>query len=184
MSSTHSRSKIIELLSQRVVKDFSLLTQEEMCEFVALTRNLEDEVASMGGHTDIDYTTQVEQILTTIEPYVQDEISLLTVNDLINAYVGFSHTHVSRPFQIINLLEARLINLAHGQKINFHDATEILYEFSQRQIGSKVLIETLINMVETISAEKFEKFEDNEVLSVDKDIGFKLIVALDTVQSE
>jgi hypothetical protein len=57
LSSLHSRDKIIELLAQRVVRDISQVSSEEMCEFVAVTRNLEDEVASMGGNAEINYTT-------------------------------------------------------------------------------------------------------------------------------
>ena len=38
LSSQHSRPKIIELLSERVVTDFALLSREDKCEFVALTR--------------------------------------------------------------------------------------------------------------------------------------------------
>jgi hypothetical protein len=46
-----------------VVRDFSQLSQEEMCDFVSLTRYIEDEVASMGGNAEITYTTGVETIL-------------------------------------------------------------------------------------------------------------------------
>lgn len=55
--SDHSRAKIVELLAQRVVRDISHLSSEEMCEFIALTRNLEDEVAGLGGNAEINYTT-------------------------------------------------------------------------------------------------------------------------------
>ena len=66
----------------------------------------------MGGNAELTYTTAVEAILETLEPYIQDEITLLTVGELINAYVGFTHPHISRPFQITNLIEARLLNSA------------------------------------------------------------------------
>jgi hypothetical protein len=46
-----------------VVRDFSKLSQEEMCDFVSLTRYIEDEVAAMGGNAEITYTTGVETIL-------------------------------------------------------------------------------------------------------------------------
>jgi hypothetical protein len=129
--SSYSRSKIIELLAQRVVRDISELSSEEMCEFVALTRNIEDEVASMGGNAEITYTTQVEAILSTVEPYVLEEISLLTVTDLMNAYIGFTHTHVSKPFEITNVLESKLIKLSITKKMSFDDAAEVLFEFSK-----------------------------------------------------
>lgn len=57
LSSNHSRTKIVELLVHRVVRDISVLSSEEMCEFLALTRSFEDEVASMGGNAEITYTT-------------------------------------------------------------------------------------------------------------------------------
>lgn len=185
--SEHARPKIIELLTQRVVRDISHVSSEEMCEFVALTRNLEDEVASMGGNAEINYTTQVEAILTTIEPYVVEELSLLTVTDLMNAYIGFTHTHVSKPFEITNALESKLIKLSITKKMNFDDASEVLFEFSKQSIGSKILIETLAYMIETESAEKYAllkaaNYKQDEPMN--KHTGYKAIVALDTIQSK
>jgi len=63
LSSPHRRGKIIDLLVNRVVRDFVKLSQEEMCDFVSLTRYIEDEVAAMGGNAEITYTTGVETIL-------------------------------------------------------------------------------------------------------------------------
>lgn len=63
LSCQNRRGKIVDVLVTRVLRDFSKLSQEEMCEFVSLTRYIEDEVASMGGNAEITYTTGVEIIL-------------------------------------------------------------------------------------------------------------------------
>tara|TARA_B110000285_G_scaffold54314_1_gene61868 strand:+ start:468 stop:752 length:285 start_codon:yes stop_codon:yes gene_type:complete len=49
MASDHSRTKIIELLQAKIVREFSKLTPEEMCEFVRSLRFIEDETASISG---------------------------------------------------------------------------------------------------------------------------------------
>ena len=49
-------------------------------------------------------------MLKTVEPYIADEMALLSVQDLVNAYIGFSHPHSSQPFEVLSLIEARLIN--------------------------------------------------------------------------
>lgn len=100
----------------------------------------------------------------------------------MNAYIGFTHTHVSKPFQITNMLEAKLINYAVMKKMSFDDAAEVLYEFSQKQIGSKILIETLVHMIESDSADKYALFNKDELLN--KHTSFKSIVALDSLQSK
>ena len=186
LSSPHKRSKIIEVLTDRVVKDFSNLSQEEMCDFVSLTRYIEDEVASMGGNAEITYTTGVEIILQTVEPYIQEELSLLSISDLINAYIGFTHPHVSRPFQITNLIEAKIINMTLGQKLSLEDSVEVLHSFSQKKIGSKILIETVEDFVKTQITERFEKYEVECKLeeAIDSQTGYKCIIALNNIDLE
>jgi hypothetical protein len=51
MSSHNSRDKIIELLAQTVVRDFSKLSPSEMCEFASTLRNIEDDISRMSGNT-------------------------------------------------------------------------------------------------------------------------------------
>lgn len=107
------------------MRDFAKLSHEEMCEFAALTRQFEDELAANG--VEICYTTGVEDILTVIEPYILDELQLLNVSEMVNAYVGFTHPHLSRPFEVTNFIEERLINLANSDMLSTDEAAEILY---------------------------------------------------------
>jgi|688.fasta_scaffold1262172_1 hypothetical protein len=38
-----------------------------------------------------------------------EEINLLSVKDMLNTYIGYSHPHVSKRFDILDLIETRLI---------------------------------------------------------------------------
>lgn len=55
--------------------------------------------------------TAVEAALETIEPYLLDKISALTHEDLRGIFVGFSHPHVPKRFGILDVIEAKLMNM-------------------------------------------------------------------------
>jgi len=85
----------------------------------------------------------MEVILETIEPYITENLPNLTLVDLTNAFIGFSHPHVSTRLGILDLLETKLVTLAKTNKITFSDASFILSEVCSRHIGSKLLIQNL-----------------------------------------
>lgn len=90
----------------------------------------------------------MESTLETIEPYIVDELPILNVTDLTNAYIGFTHSDAGQRFEILDLIETKLVNLTFDKKISLEESIEILFEMSQKQIGSKVLIENLFAQVE------------------------------------
>lgn len=100
----------------------------------------------------------------------------MTINDLINAQIGFTHPHVSRPFQITSLIEAKLINLSMSEKLSIDDLAEILHSFSEKQIGSKFMIETLSQVFED---QIRDKIKNNSKL--DCQSAYKGIVAMDKI---
>lgn len=101
-----------------------------MCEFAATLRNIEDDITRMSGNTQVNHVTYVESTLETIEPYIVDELPILLVKDLTNAYIGFTHTNVSQRLEILDLIETKLINITLDKKISVTDSIDLLYEMS------------------------------------------------------
>ena len=93
LQSKHTRSKIIELLLENITENISKLSIESQCAFVGSLTSIVDEVASM-SQGRVNEGSKVEGILSTIEPYLLDKLSLLTLEDLTNTFVGFSHPHL------------------------------------------------------------------------------------------
>ena len=87
----------------------------------------------------------MEATLETVEPYIADELPILSIIDQASAYIGFTHPHTTKRFEILDLLEAKMLNHALESKIDLSSCIEILYDFSLKQVGSKVLVETLFN---------------------------------------
>jgi hypothetical protein len=87
----------------------------------------------------------VEATLETVEPYIVDELPILSIIDQASAYIGFTHPHTTKRFEILDLLEARMLYHILESKIDLSSCIEILYDFSLKQVGSKVLVETLFN---------------------------------------
>lgn len=106
----HARSKMIELLMDKISTNINMLNTQEQCDFVASLRQVFDELADFSGQvgTEINHTTQVEATLETIQPYIISKINVLTVEDLTNAFIGFSHPHVSERFDILDQIEGKI----------------------------------------------------------------------------
>ena len=131
MSSHHSRSKIIQFLQDRIVRDFSKLSPEDMCEFASVLRNIEKDGISGTSQFNHEFTL-LDNTLETIEPYIVEEMNLLKVRDLANAYVGFTHPLASKSFEIIDVLEQKLTSMILDNKMTLPDQIDMLYEMSQK----------------------------------------------------
>ena len=59
-----------------------------------------------------------------------DELPILSMHDLVQAYIGFTHPHSTKRLEIIDLIETRMLNNAFEKKIDFGSCVEILYDFS------------------------------------------------------
>ena len=68
---------------------------------------MEDELASQ-QIVQHDYYTCIDYYLETIEPHIADQLSSLSIDDTINAIIGYSHPHSTTKLDILDLLEARL----------------------------------------------------------------------------
>ena len=105
-----------------------------MCEFANTLRHIQDESASISGQ--VNQSNVVEVCLETIEPYIVDELPVLSMHDMVQAYIGFTHPHTTKRLPILDLIEARMLNDALDNKIDLESCIEILYQFALNQIGS------------------------------------------------
>ena len=85
-----------------------------MCDFVGTLRFIEDETASMSGQVNENNT--IEITLETVEPYIVDELPILSIHDQAQAYIGFTHPHTTKRFEILDLIEAKLLNYSYENK--------------------------------------------------------------------
>ena len=67
--------------------------------------------------------------------------------------------------------------------MSFDDATEVLYAFSQKQIGSNSLIKSLYALVQGDAEMQYKNFKASGEL-IKPHTGYKCIVALDAIQME
>ena len=110
LGTTHARQKIIELLCSRLTRDISQLNLREKCEFLRTLTLVEDEAATMQASGQVDFTTTIDHYLEIIEPYILDQINVMTLNDVLNAIIGFSHSQSTRRYGVLDALESRLVS--------------------------------------------------------------------------
>lgn len=72
----------------------------------------------------------------------------MTSSEILNAIMGFSHPHCTKRLDVLDLLETRLIMVLESNQIQIEDASYLLYELSRFQIGSKILINSLIKKID------------------------------------
>jgi len=80
-------------MMDRITKDIEDLDLSEKTHFASLIRNVEDE--TVGYTNEVTHPTGVEAVLKTIEPYLVEEIALMSAQDMINTFVAYTHPHVS-----------------------------------------------------------------------------------------
>ena len=59
-----------------------------MCDFVSVLRSISDDGITETYNHGFGF---IDTALETVEPYIVDELNLLKIKDLTNAYVGFTH---------------------------------------------------------------------------------------------
>lgn len=110
----------------------------------------------------MDHPTGIDAVLKTIEPYLVDEIALMTVEDMINTFVAYTHPHASQRLAILDLLETKITLLASQPKqLNLSDCANILHSFSSNQIGSKLMIDSLCSRLAQHSDALFQNFKES-----------------------
>ena len=56
---------------------------------------------------------------------------MLTSEDIVNVFVGFSHPHCQKRLPILDAIEEKLISSASHNELKIEECTEILFEMAQ-----------------------------------------------------
>lgn len=94
----------------KLTRDVAQLSLGEQCEFISTFINLQDEAAVNSSLQVVPFHNQISQCLATIEPLMVSKVPMMTLEDIRQAYLGFSHPHSPQRFKIIDLLESKLNN--------------------------------------------------------------------------
>lgn len=126
-------------------------------------------------------------ILEKLEPYIAENLDLLTAEDLINCFVGFSHPHCQKRLTILDEIEEKIIASASLGQLKIEESADMLYEFSQLQIGSKSMITAVATLldqqiVDQYSAFKAAEFKMTDATKINFDSFYSAVVALDIVR--
>ena len=133
-----SRPKMIALLVDTLASEFNSLATPSQIEFLGLLAHVLDETASY--HTEIDFVTSIDGILETLEPYFQEKLEVLSFDQLVDTYIGFSHPHTSRRPDILDMIETKLIASVQAKQASKTQLERLLAELSSHRVGSKVLV--------------------------------------------
>jgi hypothetical protein len=137
MLASSARGKIYEALLLQIKHRVGELNLEELC-----------LVSNLITHFDLN----LEHYYELIEPYILHKIHSLTEGDLTNAIYGFHNKHLSRRFEILEVLEATLINQADS--LSLETLSNLSYFYATNRLGSDVLIKSLINAATNIELSK------------------------------
>jgi len=86
---------------------------------------------------------------------------VMTLNDVLNAIVGFSHPQSTRRYGVLDALESRLVNACGTNQMGLEEAAHVLYELSRLQIGSKIAVDSLTSKIDSEVKARFEVFRSN-----------------------
>ena len=116
----------------RLAKSIDDLSIQDQCDFVRTLYFIEDEAAEqmVASQTQLEFATSLELILEKVEPYLASNIELLTNEDLINCFIGFSHPHCQKRLPILDSIEDRLIAAATLDQLSLNENIESIYELS------------------------------------------------------
>lgn len=154
-----ARQKVVEVLCSRLTKDISRLNLTEKCEFLRTLTLVEDEAATMQASGQVDFTTTIDYYLETIEPYIMDQLNVMTLNDVLNAIVGFSHPQSTRRYDVLDALESRLVSACGTNQMGLEEAAHVLYELSRLQIGSKIAVDSLTTKIDAEVRARFDVYK-------------------------
>lgn len=128
MSTEKARDKIIHLLLKQIKDHCQEFTLRELCDLSLVLR---------------EFAGAYEGIYELIEPYILSKVNSLTEIDIMLAIRGFYNTELSRRYQILDVLESIVINQAGN--MHKENLRQLLAFYTQHRMGSRILIETLIN---------------------------------------
>ena len=126
LTAESSRPKILLALLARIKTVVDEVTLSELCD---LARVLEA------------FEGQKEGMYDLIEPYILNKAGSMTEGDLVMALHGFYNPHLSKRYEILDVLESML--LQQIDNLSPHLVGDLLDFYSDRQMGSRVLIEAL-----------------------------------------
>lgn len=87
---------------------------------------------------------------------IAEQMHALSIDDLINAIIGFSHPQSSKRLDILDLLEARLVIVLGMNQVSLADTVFCLSELSQRLTGSKLLMDNITEKLEQTIEAKYQ----------------------------
>lgn len=139
-TSDRVRPGILVVLSELIVREFAKLTTGEQVVFMTLVKNFRDETAQSTG-CEVDFDTYPSLLLKTVEPYLVPKVGYMDVYELVSTYEAYSNPHVPIRHDIVDELEAHLIQKA--KELIFLDTIQVLFILSNSRIGSEELISKL-----------------------------------------
>lgn len=160
ISSEYSRSKIIQFLTDFILKEFDDLETSEQAEFLRLINNVRDEQLE-SYEQEIQNPTYFDGILETCQPYISAKLPVLTAQELIDFYFGFNHPNTFKRASIIDQLEARLISLQSISSLTPSEQIQLIFECSKSQSGSKPLITSLHSSLNKFLSKQYSDFRNN-----------------------
>ena len=87
-----------------------------------------------------------ESVYELIEPYILNKLNNMTEINIVQALAGFYNPHLSKRFHILDVLEATLISQI--DQISHMTVRDLVKFYTERRMGSRILIETLKNKAE------------------------------------
>lgn len=117
---------------------------------------MEDSYLNIDENNKTKFPTYVQSVLTTAEPYLTNDVSLMSTDNLVDVLVGYTHSDSSERLPIANVVEQRLTQIALGNTMDFEEFASALYKLGTNQTGSKLMINKMFHNF-TQNVKKFKK---------------------------